>query len=255
MKLVHTSKRRLFIKQVGVAAMASFVSADAFSSSSLATSDYTQKTVLFQGDSITDGGRSYDKDWNHILGQGYVFLVSSQLWYDHLDRPMMFFNRGISGNTVDDLLSRWQTDTIALKPDILTILVGVNDAYHVIKNINPKSVDEFRSSYHTLLQQTKDALPDTKIVLCEPFILPVGQVKNDPINWQNAITPRQAVVKEMATLFNTVYIPLQEVFLSACKKKPADYWVWDGIHPMPAGHKLIAQEWIKTVKKELKFPA
>ncbi|WP_259067126.1 SGNH/GDSL hydrolase family protein [Mucilaginibacter sp. X4EP1] len=255
MKSERTSKRRQFIKQAGIATMASFVSANAFSSLSSPASDYTQKTVLFQGDSITDGGRSYDKDWNHVLGQGYVFLVSSQLWYDHINRPMMFFNRGISGNTVDDLLLRWQTDTIALKPDILTILIGVNDAYHVIKNINPKSVDEFRSSYQALLQKTKDALPDTKIVLCEPFILPVGQVKDSQINWQNAIAPRQAIVKEMATLFNTVYVPLQEVFLSACKKKSADYWVWDGIHPMPAGHQLIAHEWIRMVKKELKFPA
>jgi lysophospholipase L1-like esterase len=91
-------------------------------------------------------------------------------------------------------------------------------------------------------------------VLCEPFILPLGQVKDAPERWQNEIAPRQAIVKELAATFDTAFIPLQKIFLSACKKAPADYWIWDGIHPMPAGHQLIAHEWIKTVKKQFKFP-
>lgn len=256
------TKRRQFIKQAGLATLASLVSGNVIASAlgtpqnSIKLEDSRETiTVLFQGDSITDGGRSYDKDWNHVLGQGYAFIVSSQLWYHHIDQRMMFYNRGISGNTVQDLLARWDTDTISIKPDILSILVGVNDVYGVIHNKNPRSVDEFRSDYQSLLEQTKQKLTDTRIVLCEPFILPVGQVKDDLKRWQSEIAERQAVVKEMATQFNTGYIPLQEVFLSACKKAPADYWIWDGMHPMPAGHQLMAQEWIKTVKKVLKFPA
>lgn len=254
MKSEYITKRRQFIKQTGIATLASLVSADTFSAS-LPTPYGNERTVLFQGDSITDGGRSHDNDWNHVLGQGYVFLVSSQLWYNHTERPMMFYNRGVSGNTVDDLLSRWSTDAIDIKPDILSIMVGVNDVHRVIHNINPKSVSDFRAAYQTLLQKTKEALPNTRIVLCEPFILPVGQVKDDQVNWQREMKPRQAIVKEMSALFNTVYIPLQEAFLSASKKKPTDYWIWDGMHPMPAGHQLIAQEWIRTVKKDLRFPA
>jgi lysophospholipase L1-like esterase len=252
----NNTKRRDFIKQVGLATVASFVSADAFSTPSPVAQDDTKTiTVLFQGDSITDGGRSYDKDWNHVLGQGYAFIVSSELWYNYIGQHMMFYNRGISGNTIQDLLTRWEQDTISIKPDILSILAGVNDIYGVINNKNPRSVDEFRTDYQSLLEQTKRDLPDTKLVICEPFILPVGQVKNDMARWQSEITPRQAIVKEMAGQFNAIYIPLQQFFLSACKKAPADYWIWDGIHPMPAGHQLIAREWIKTVKKEFKFPA
>jgi lysophospholipase L1-like esterase len=126
--------------------------------------------------------------------------------------------------------------------------------YGVVNNIKPRTVDEFAADYQFLLQQTKRELPDTRIVICEPFILPVGIVKDNFEQWQSEIKMRQAIVKEMAAQFNTVYIPLQKMFLSACTKAPADHWIWDGVHPMPAGHQLIAQEWIKAVRKAFKFP-
>lgn len=255
MQFQKDTKRRRFIKQAGLAALGSLISSDIFASELNMPQDIDKTTtVLFQGDSITDGGRWLDKDWNHVLGQGYAYIISSQLWYQHVDRSMMFYNRGLSGNTVLDLQARWQTDTIDLKPDILSILVGVNDVYGVINNKKPRTINEFRADYQSLLEQTKAELPDTRIVICEPFILAVGQVKDNFERWQNEMKPRQAIVKEMALKFNTIYIPLQQLFLSACKKAPADYWVWDGMHPMPAGHQLIAQEWIKAVRKEFKFP-
>jgi lysophospholipase L1-like esterase len=248
--------RRNFVKQVGVTALASMITADAFSSALPAPLD-TDKTVtvLFQGDSITDGGRSYNKDWNHIMGQGYAFMIAGKLWYNHIDKPMMFYNRGISGNTIQDLLARWEPDTVSLKPDILSILIGVNDVYRVIHNQNPRTVEQFRSDYQQLLDQTKSELPDTKLVITEPFILPVGKVKENWERWQGELAPRQAIVQEVALQYNAVYIPLQESFLAATKKAPADYWIWDGLHPMPGGHQLIAEQWIKTVKKQLKFPS
>lgn len=257
----HNTERRHFIKQMGLGAIASLVAADAFASTAPEQlQNYKQSdnpvTVLFQGDSITDGGRWVNSsDWNHIMGQGYAYIVSGQLWFNNIGVPMMFYNRGISGNTVLDLPARWEQDAISIKPDILSIMVGVNDVYGVIKNKNPRSVEQFKSDYQSLLDKTKQELPDTKLVIMEPFVLPVGQVKNDLTRWQNEMAPRQAIVKEMAAQVNAVYIPLQDVFLSACEKAPADYWIWDGIHPMPAGHQLIAQEWIKTVKEQLKFPA
>jgi lysophospholipase L1-like esterase len=255
MQFEKKSERRHFIKQAGIAALASLVSADAFSSAlDIPQNGAELTTVLFQGDSITDGGRWLEKDWNHVLGQGYAYLVSSQLWYQYTGRPMMFYNRGVSGNTVLDLQARWKTDAIDLKPDIISILVGVNDVHGVIHNIKPRTVDEFALDYQSLLEQTKSELPETRIVICEPFILPVGTVKDNLDRWQREIKPRQEVVKEMAAKFNTVYIPLQSLFLLACKKAPADYWIWDGMHPMPAGHQLIAQEWIKEARSELKFP-
>ncbi|BAU55761.1 SGNH/GDSL hydrolase family protein [Mucilaginibacter gotjawali] len=251
----NNTKRRQFIKQAGLAAIATMVTAEGFPADLTKPQNNGKTvTVLFQGDSITDGGRSFNQDWNHVLGQGYAYLVSSMLWYQYIGHNMMFYNRGISGNTVLDLQARWQQDTIDIKPDILSIMVGVNDVYGVIHNKNPRTAEQFRADLQALLKQTKQALPETKIVICEPFILPLGQVADAPERWQNEIAPRQAIVKELAAQFDTAFIPLQRLFLSACNKAPADYWIWDGIHPMPAGHQLIADEWIKTVKKEFKFP-
>lgn len=212
-------------------------------------------TVLFQGDSITDGGRWINStDWNHVLGQGYAFIIAGELCYKHPDQNLMFYNRGISGNTVHDLADRWDKDTLELKPDILSILVGANDVYGVIHNKDPKSADDFHDTYTQLLIRTKDALPDTRLVIMEPFILPVGQVNENFSQWQAEIVPRQAIVKEIAEKFNAVFIPLQSHFNDACKKAPANHWIWDGIHPMPAGHQLMAGEWTKAVRRKLDFP-
>src|SRR5690242_17694491 len=84
-------------------------------------------TFLFQGDSITDGNRTRNNDWNHIMGHGYQYIIASKLWFDFPKKRLHFLNRGISGNKVTDLAARWQKDTIELKPDVLSILVGIND--------------------------------------------------------------------------------------------------------------------------------
>jgi len=251
-----TNNRRAFIRKAGLGALGMMAAPYAFSSpfKQAAHADATAKTILFQGDSITDGGRSYDKDWNHIMGQSFPYLVASRLWFEHTDQEMMFYNRGISGNTVKNLLDRWQQDALDLKPDILNILIGVNDVFAIVNNRNPTTVDQFRAYYDLLLSQTTTALPDIKLVICEPFILPVGNVKNNLQVWQQAIEPRQQVAKELADKYRAVFIPLQQVFTSALQKAPAGYWIWDGVHPMPAGHELIAREWITAVKKNFSFP-
>ncbi len=256
MTVDKTNKRRDFIKQVGLTALGTIAAPYTFAAplSKVFNDGSNAKIILFQGDSITDGGRSYDKDWNHIMGQSFPYLISGRLWFDHPNQQMMFLNRGISGHTVLDLQARWQKDTLDLKPDILNILVGVNDVYHVIHNISPNTTEQFKTNYDALLSQTKAALPDVKLVICEPFILPVGQVNNDLKRWQDEIAPRQAVVKELAQKYNAVFIPLQSIFDAALKKAPAEFWIWDGIHPMPAGHELIAREWVKAVKKNYGFP-
>ncbi|WP_183558006.1 SGNH/GDSL hydrolase family protein [Mucilaginibacter sp. SP1R1] len=249
------NKRRAFIRTLGLGTLGALAAPYAFSLPAKPVKrDGAPKIILFQGDSITDGGRSYNKDWNHIMGQSFPYLISSRLWFDHIDQQLMFYNRGISGNTVKNLLDRWQPDALDLKPDILSILVGVNDVFAVIKNNNPTTVEEFKLNYEQLIIKTTTALPDVKLVICEPFILPVGQVKENPDRWQQEITPRQAIVKALAKQYNAVFVPLQHVFTDATQKAPADYWIWDGVHPMPAGHELIARQWIKVVKKELGFP-
>ena len=114
-------------------------------------------TFLFQGDSITDGNRTRDNDWNHIVGHGYAYIIASRLWYDYPEKDLMFYNRGISGNRLRDLDNRWQNDTLNLKPDVISILIGVNDVLAIIKNNNPDSIDKFEETYKRILDKTKDA--------------------------------------------------------------------------------------------------
>jgi len=233
---------------------AAILAAPGLSSASIKDEQYLPddgvgKNFLFQGDSITDGGRSYDRDWNHVYGQGYAYLVTARINFDYPGKDYQFFNLGISGNTINDLAARWQKDTLDIKPDVLSILIGINDVHHVITQGDKATADDFGAAYDRLLTQTKAALPDVKLILLEPFILPVGMVNNNPDLWASEVQKRQVIVKALASKFNAIFVPLQDVFNKALQKAKADHWIWDGVHPMPAGHELIAREWMKAVKK------
>jgi lysophospholipase L1-like esterase len=252
------TSRRDFIKKMsltGMAAMAMPQILSANNSFSEHTENFDKKglTILFQGDSITDGNRTRDNDWNHIMGHGYAYLIASRLWFDYIDQNLMFYNRGISGNRVKDLDARWQQDALDLKPDVISILVGVNDVMAAVKDWGPDSVAVFEEKYKSILDRTKAALPNTQIVLCEPFILPLGWVKEKTEMWQSELLQRQAIVRKLASDYQTIFVELQQPFIDACKRAPDTYWIWDGVHPMPAGHELIARLWLKEVHKKLTF--
>jgi len=249
------NSRRDFVKTVGFTGMAA-IGMSGISLAAGQTKDGKSgngTTFLFQGDSITDGNRTRNNDWNHVMGHGYAYLIASRLWYDHTDKNLMFYNRGISGNRVRDLEARWQEDTIDLKPDVLSILVGVNDVHAIVNNNEAESIGQFEDRYKNILDKTREALPETKIVLCEPFILPVGWVKDNLEQWRAEIKKRQVLTKALAEKYGAIFVELQEPFNKACQKAPADYWIWDGVHPMPAGHELMARQWIKKVKKSLRW--
>ena len=210
-------------------------------------------TFLFQGDSITDGNRSRNNDWNHLMGHGYVYLISSRLWYAFPQKDLHFVNRGISGNTTTDLLQRWNEDVIAIKPNVVSILIGINDVAAFVDGDSSFDAAHFETNYRNLLEQTQQQLSGVQLVLCQPFALPVGKVKEKWNDYQNEVGSRQQIVKKLAKENNAIYVPFQEAFNEALKKAPADYWVWDGIHPMPAGHELMARTWLKEVSTKLKF--
>ncbi len=210
-------------------------------------------TILFQGDSITDGKWGRNHDPNHIMGHGYAFSIASRVGADHPDKNLLFLNRGISGNKVTDLEQRWQTDTLDLKPDVLSILVGINDAASVIQQQNAVTVAQYESVYRTLLDQMQQQNPDVLLVLCEPFILPVGRIEQQWEAWHSDVVQRQEVVKRLATDYKAVFVPFQKVFDKALAKAPASYWIWDGVHPTVPGHELMAREWMKQVKRKLRF--
>ena len=199
--------------------------------------------ILFQGDSITDGNRGRSEDPNHILGHGYAFIIAAKYGAAFPDRRLTFLNRGISGNKVTDLAARWQKDTLDLKPDLLSILIGVNDqSSHV-------PLDEYERIYDELLAQTRAANPDVRLVLGEPFTLPIGNVRINWEEWSAGLKQRQEIVARLARKYHAALVRFQEAFDAAGQKAPAEHWIWDGIHPTYSGHQIMADEWVRTVRE------
>jgi lysophospholipase L1-like esterase len=150
------------------------------------------------------------------------------------------------------LAERWQTDTLDLKPDVLSILVGVNDVNNII-NKEAGAAEQFEVLYKSIIDQTKSQFPDITLVICQPFVLPVGKVKANLENWQIEMGKCQAIVKHLAQKYDAIFVEFQEIMTHACRKAPAEYWMWDGIHPTVAGHELLAREWIRMVGKKIDF--
>jgi acyl-CoA thioesterase I len=195
-------------------------------------------TLLFQGDSITDAKRSR---WRlGDLGKGYVMMVAEQFSLEHPDSNVKFLNRGISGNRVRDLKDRWQKDCLNLKPDIVSILVGVNDTLGTFFWGEPVSFESFEEDFVSILDMTHKNI-DAQIVLMEPFLVPLSK---DQVVLRHDIEAKIKVVRKLAEEFKTVLVKLDSVFSEATKTKAPDFWVTDGVHPTPAGHALIAESWL-----------
>ncbi|WP_339275698.1 SGNH/GDSL hydrolase family protein [Paenibacillus sp. FSL W8-0426] len=205
--------------------------------------------ILFQGDSITDGGRSRNDDPNHFLGHGYAYLISSKLGMELAGKQPIFYNRGISGDRASDLYARWNEDTISLKPELLSILIGVNDLWRTMKGEASGITDRFERAYRHLLEETREVLPDTGLVLMEPFILNTGAPAEQWDVWERKMAAYQRIVAGLAEEFGAVFVPLQQVFDVALKQADAAYWLWDGVHPTAAGHELMARQWLKIVQE------
>ena len=207
--------------------------------------------LLFQGNSITDmkWGRN-QADRNHYLGHSYVFLIAGRLGIDMLKAKLAFFNRRISGNKVSDLKARWQKDAIDMKPDLLSILVGTNDVgmgfRHPGKVVTP---DAFERDYRHILKASLNANPQLRIVLLDPFILQSGRLKDQQAyNSRRKKTDKmRVVVTKLAKDYQTAHLQTQDLFDQAASEAGAENWIWDGIHPLPLGHELIARNWLDIV--------
>ena len=198
--------------------------------------------ILFQGDSITDGNRGRNADPNHILGHGYQFIIAARFGESLAEHHLVFQNRGISGNKVSDLAGRWRTDTLDLKPDLLSILIGINDLNAGV------SAADYERQYDQLLTETRSALPSVRLVLGEPFGLPVGHFATDWEKHRSDLAARRDIVHRLADKHHAVVVPYQQAFDAATRRAPAAEWIWDGIHPTYAGHQLMANEWIRVVR-------
>lgn len=204
--------------------------------------------VLFQGDSITDASRNrevQDKP-NELwaMGLGYVKIAAGRLLADRPADNLQIYNRGISGHRVVDLYARWKVDCLNLKPDVLSILIGVNDTWHHHNRNNGVEPKRYETIYRMMLDWTRNELPDIKLVLCEPFVLHCGAVGDA---WLPEMAERRAIVKQLATDFDAAFVPFQQMFDDAAKQAPNEHWLPDGVHPSPAGHTRMADLWLEKV--------
>ncbi|MFC5650686.1 SGNH/GDSL hydrolase family protein [Paenibacillus solisilvae] len=201
-----------------------------------------QAVVLFQGDSITDGGRNREYGWD--LGSGYANLATALFTSKYPQKQVSFINRGIGGNRIGDLQARWEEDCLALKPTWVSIYIGINDTWRRYDSNDATSAQDFEENYRKLIVQTKEKL-DAKIVLIEPFVLPVNDSQKA---WREDLDPKIQAVRELANEFKTLYVPLDGLFAQASTQTGPAYWAPDGVHPSPAGNALIAQAWLQAVQ-------
>ena len=192
-------------------------------------------TILFQGDSITDAGRK--SNHNESLGDGYVMLASAWLSALFPEYHMKFYNRGVSGNRVRDLRHRWKKDCLELRPNLVSILIGVNDI-----NWKATSTESFQSDYQNILEQTQQL--NCKIILLEPFLV---HSNGSFLKLNEELNKKIEVIRKLSREFETKLIPLNDIFMKVCNRSPPSFWSLDGAHPTLAGHALISQSWIKSV--------
>ena len=208
------------------------------------------KTILFQGDSITDCGRN--REWFESVGDGYPVLVKAQLGYEYPEE-YAFQNRGISGNRIVDVYARIKEDIINLKPDYMSILVGVNDVLHELGgSCTGVDAEKYEKIYGMLIEEVKAALPELQILILEPFCLRAVATENreeEPDRWnvlRTEVEKRAEKAKAVAEKYNLTFVPLQEKFDEASKNTENSYWLRDGVHPTAMGHELIKREWMKA---------
>ena len=201
--------------------------------------------ILFQGDSITDASRERANDAH--LGVGYPNLIAAKLGFDEPGR-YEFYNRGISGNRSIDVLARIKCDLINLKPDVLSILMGINDVWHELAAENGVSTEDYETYYDMFISRVKTELPDTRILMLEPFVLKASATKEKWNEFRNGAEEKAAAALRVAKRHGVQFVPLMAKFDEAAKLAEPEYWLKDGVHPTPMGHELIAREWLEAFK-------
>lgn len=252
----RTNRREFVVAGAGLsaAAVAAMASVDSLFAQEAAEKPLGLKrivepgqTILFQGDSITDAGRDRklagEVNSYKALGNGYAWLAAAQLLVDSPDAGYKIFNRGISGNKVYQLAERWQADCLDLKPDVLSILIGVNDYWHLKKHNYDGTVEKYETDYRELVERTKNALPNVRLAICEPFLLECGNVTPD---WLPEFAPYRAATRRVAEGAGATFVPFQTMFDVAAKVAPPQVWAGDGVHPSPSGAALMAHAWLRA---------
>lgn len=236
-------QRRIFIQSTTMSTLGGYALGHVSKSSNLQTPKKGLR-ILFQGDSITDASRdrgSYYANQGRGMGGGYVYQIVSHLLGQYPESDIQCYNRGISGHKVFQLADRWELDCLAIKPDVLSILIGVNDYWHMLNGHYNGTAQIYENDYRALLTQTKDKLPEVKLIIGEPFAVAGGSAINE--KW-GPFDDYRAIAKKLAEEFDAPFIPFHSLFAKALEHAPASYWCPDGVHPSIAGAHLMKEAWL-----------
>jgi acyl-CoA thioesterase I len=201
------------------------------------TAAHGLQRLVFIGDSITDSGR--DRSNPTDLGTGYVSLLASMLEEEHQHPRHMLINRGVSGDRAADVEARWAADCLDLSPDVITLLVGVNDTWRRFDSADPTSIEDYAASIDAVLASTREC-SDARLMLMEPFVLHVAPVTSE---WDEELSARQAVVADAAARFGATLVALQGAFHAAARETEPAALLRDGVHPTGTGYAVIARAW------------
>ena len=244
------SRRRL-LATAGIAGLASSISTNLMAGHHEKANQLSLPkgtTILFQGDSITDAGRDKKKqiaNQQKALGAGYAWMAASHLLIKNPQLNLTIHNRGISGNKVHQLANRWDKDCLDLKPDILSIMIGVNDIWHGLNGKYEGTVKTYEDDFLSLMERTRKALPKTQFVICEPFVLRCGAVNE---KWFPEFDRYRAAARKVADQNNATFVPFQSMFDEAVQYAPPKHWAGDGVHPSSHGASLMAHFWTQSVQ-------
>lgn len=207
------------------------------------------KTILFHGDSITSWFRSRERD--DVLGSGYATQVAGELGCKY-PNEYHFENRAVGGNRSVNLLATVRPDIIALNPDYMSLLIGVNDVWHAIDFDNGVSPERYEIYLNMLIEEVRESLPNIKFMILEPFVLEGPATDKDPERFLGGMKKISEKARAVAEANDAVFVPLQEKFDEALKSAPFDYWTTEGVHPTAAGHNIIKNAWIEAFEKYMR---
>ena len=200
--------------------------------------------ILFQGDSVTDAGR--DKRNYHHMGNGYAKFASALIAEAHPDVEFEFINFGVSGNRTSELFDRFYVDGLVFQPDVISILIGVNDVWHRHNIHKIATTDEQTKLNYTCLLERIKRESNAKILMMTPYLLDHPDVQH----MKAEVDAINVFIKELAAKYADAFVPLDELFDEAMKTQPAPlYYSGDGVHPNENGAKFIAEHYAKAIEK------
>lgn len=195
-----------------------------------------ERCLVLAGDSVTDCGR--DRTDDDSLGNGWAALVAAEVADERV------INRGISGNRVGDLVARWDDDVLALRPDTVAIMIGINDTWRRYDRDDPTSTEEFAAGYAELITRSQ-AAGVQRMIMLEPVLTPVEDAQ---WAWREDLDPKITAIRRLAQRHGLELVPTDAVLNATAAVLAVGELAADGVHPTPAGHRLIADAFLQTYR-------